>query len=313
MDTRFPDATDDSLDGAKQLVISGLGHALGEGAAGCDPAPFLKSPKLRKYMGVQDDLAVVAAGRALQSAGLPGTALGERTGLYLVVGYIPFEQSDIDVLLNGSLQDGRFDMGRFSTTGVRAVNGLLTFRCLPNMPAFHLSVNFEIQGPYFVTYPGPGQFYLALEQACLALQAGTIDRALVGGVAHQRNFLVESHFQRLPVPIDPEHLCDAAGCLILERFQTVRQRLPNGQSVPGALLDYQVTYHAHDPLEDAPAFQEQFLGIAGPAYNPPHLGPASLPALLSLQPAGAGGAPRTIEHRLSTRDGLQATSRWRLN
>ena len=41
-------------------------------------------------MGVQDDLAVVAAGQAAASAGL-GNALGERAGLYLSVGYLPFE------------------------------------------------------------------------------------------------------------------------------------------------------------------------------------------------------------------------------
>ena len=38
-----------------------------------------------------------------------------------------------------------------------------------------------------VNYPGPGQFYLALEAAAAALADGTIDVALVGGVAHQRN------------------------------------------------------------------------------------------------------------------------------
>lgn len=295
------------------LILSGLGHALYQGEATCDPMPFLKAPKLRKYMGVQDDLAVVAAANALRSAGLLGTALGERTGLYLVVGYIPFERSDIDGLLNGSLQDGQFDMSRFSTAGIRAVNGLLTFRCLPNMPAFHLSVNFEIQGPYFVTYPGPGQFYLALEQACLALCSRTIDVAIVGGVAHQRNFLVESHFQRLSSPVCPGQLCDAAGCVVLERAETLRDRMPGDGVIKGTLLDHRFTYRAFDPFEEAPAFEEQFLGIEVLADDTACLGPASLPAVLSLQPMSAPGAPRVVEHRLCTRDGMQATSRWRLN
>ena len=54
-----------------------------------------------------------------------------------------------------------------------ALNPLLTFRCLSNMPAFHVSVNFDVQGPYFVTYPGAGQLYLALEEAVDALRART--------------------------------------------------------------------------------------------------------------------------------------------
>src|SRR5439155_5672677 len=156
--------------------------------------------------GVQDDLAVVAAGRALASAGLGGAPLGERAGLYLVVGHVPFESADLDPLLAASTDEGRFSMARFSTAGFRAVNGLLTFRCLPNMPAFHVSTSFDVQGPYFVTYPGPGQFYLALEEALAALAEGEIDLALVGGAADQRNFLVEHHLGRLAHPTPPGRL-----------------------------------------------------------------------------------------------------------
>src|SRR5437667_1190818 len=153
MDARPEDA------GGDYVVVTGLGHVvIGPGDPPCDPMPYLKVKKLRKYMGVQDDLAVVAAAKALESAGLSGASLGERTGLYLAVGYIPFERADLDPLLAASLDaDGNFSMEAFSRAGFRTVNGLLTFRCLPNMPAFHVSTNYDIQGPYFVTYPGPGQ------------------------------------------------------------------------------------------------------------------------------------------------------------
>ena len=80
------------------LVVTGTAAIVlgGEhGETSCDPIPFLKVRKSRKFMGVQDDLAVVAAGRALQQAGL-GTNLGERTGLYAAIGFIPFDQSEID-------------------------------------------------------------------------------------------------------------------------------------------------------------------------------------------------------------------------
>ena len=86
-------------------------------------------------MGLQDCLALAAAARAVASAGLAGD-LGERCGLYLAVGFIPFERSDIERLLAGSVVDGRLDMAAFASTGIDSVNPLLTFRCLPNMPAF---------------------------------------------------------------------------------------------------------------------------------------------------------------------------------
>src|SRR4051794_35149647 len=231
MDTRPENGSDDPV------IVTGCGHVIVADAP-CDPTPFLKAPKLRKYMGVQDDLAVVAAARALQSARLVNYD-PERIGLYLVVGYIPFEQRDLDPLLAASLEDGRISMERFSTAGFRAVNGLLTFRCLPNMPAFHISVNCNIQGPYFVTYPGPGQFYLALEEALFALRENSVDVALVGGVANQRNFLVEYHHSRLDVPIPSDQLRDAAGCIVLERGAAA---LARGASFMVRLTHLQIDY-----------------------------------------------------------------------
>src|SRR5579864_7461334 len=102
MDARPEDA------GGDPVVVTGLGHVvIGPGDPPCDPMPYLKVKKLRKYMGVQDDLAVVAAAKALESAGLlartASEGLGERTGLYLAVGYIPFERADLDPLLEASL------------------------------------------------------------------------------------------------------------------------------------------------------------------------------------------------------------------
>jgi 3-oxoacyl-(acyl-carrier-protein) synthase len=299
------------------LIVTGLGHAV---RAPCDPAPFLKVPKMRKYMGTQDDLAVAAAGRALSCAGLlpGGGKVGpERIGLYLVVGYIPFESADIEPLVAASLEDGAFSMQRFSTEGFRAVNGLLTFRCLPNMPAFHVSVNFDVQGPYFVTYPGPAQFYLALEAARTALEEGEVDVALVGGVAHQRNFLVAHHFARIEPPVAADDLRDAAGFLVLERRSTARGR---GADCLARLLSLDVAYERHNPFEPA-ASPEEWLEDAGegeaPAEPPgqarqePHppvvaLGAASLPAALS-QEAGRRGR---LRHHLRSRDGFICTSAW---
>jgi hypothetical protein len=284
---------------ADPLIVTGLGHAVG---APCDPTAYLKVPKMRKYMGTQDDLAVAAAARALSSAGLhpgDGKMNPERVGLYLVVGYIPFESADIDPLVTASLDEGAFSMQRFSTEGFRAVNGLLTFRCLPNMPAFHVSVNFDIQGPYLVTYPGPGQFYLALEAGCTALAEGEVDVALVGGVAHQRNFLVSQHFARIEPPIASEDLCDAAGFLVLQRDSTAGCR--------ARLLSLNIAYQRHNPFE-APAVapQERMEGsltLAG------EMGAASLPAWLSQEAEHGAGQRR---HVLRSRDGFVCSSTWEL-
>lgn len=165
------------------VELTGVGCARGDE----DVRPFLRSPKMLKFMGKQDRLAVIAAKRAVGERPLP-----ELTGIYLAVGTIPFDLADLEPLARESVSNERFCMQAFSTRGLDQVNPLLTFRCLPNMPAFHVSLNLAVQGPYWVSYPGVGQFYQGLEQAVADLEAGAVDAALVGGVCDRDNFLVST-------------------------------------------------------------------------------------------------------------------------
>lgn len=289
-------------------VVTGFAHASpsdGDPQAG-DSLPFLKSRKSRKYMGVQDELAVVAAGRALAAAGLAGKSMGERTGLYLAIGYIPFEESDILPVLDASMEDGRFSMRRFADGGYQMGRPLLTFRCLPNMPAYHVSVNFGVRGPYLVTYPAAGQFALALEEARAALRQGEIDVALVGAVAHQRNFLVEHHFARLLPPVDRHRLRDIGAFLVLESAAHATER---GAQVRGRLCALEVNYQTFDPESSMPAQHERFEADGASLSDARQLGPASLPVWLSEAWSGTAPAMR-LSHQVSTRDGLVATSTW---
>jgi len=270
------------------LIATGVGACVPPaGGLQGEVLPWLKSRKMRKYMGKQDELAVIAAGRALTNAEVP-VADGSRVGVYLCIGYIPFERTDIDAITAGSLRDGEFSMEQFSTVGIEQVNPLLTFRCLPNMPAFHVSLNLGLRGPYFVTYPGIGQFYLALEAAASALCSGEIDCALVGGVADQRNFLVEYHFSRLPGASFERR--DAAAVLCLEtRAHAADRRAPRRAE----LLDFHIEYQPHDPLAAPPA-----------DFEDDALGPASLAC--ALHDAATG----ELAHVARTRDGFRVQSRW---
>jgi hypothetical protein len=273
-------------------VVTGAGHVVDEASA--DPARYLRQRKSVKFMGVQDRLAVVAAGRALEDAGLLRTPLGPRTGLYLAVGYLPFDQEDIDRLIETSTDGaGAISMPLYSTRGYTSVNPLITFRCLSNMPAYHISANFDLQGPYLVTYPGAGQLYLALEAAVEALRTGRVDRALVAGVAHQRNFLVEHHFSRTTPPVSRDRLADAAACVVLERGAATasRPRL--------CLQDLDVGYVPSHPFEGSRVARESPRLGDGLEY-----GPASLPLLISHSRGEA------LAHSLESADGIVARSTW---
>ena len=269
-----------------------------------DPSAYLRSKKTRKFMGTQDDLAVLAAGDALARAGLAAEALGERAGLFAVVGYIPFNREDIEPVLADSLEGEYFSMARFSAGGFQRAHPLLTFRCLPNMPAFHVSANFNVQGPYFVSYPGVGQVYGALEEACVELDSGRIDVALAFGVAHQRNFLVQHHFSRIEPPVAAGALWDAAACVILERAEQATGR---GARARIELIELAQRYTPHSSIADQIPQREQ---VTGGRLREGACGPASL--FTFLFDALASGGASEIVHTVDTRDHLSARSRWRV-
>jgi len=287
--------------------VTGAASLLLSDGMTCDPLPFLKVRKSRKYMGLQDDLAVVAAGRALESAGLTAP-LGERTGLFLAVGYIPFREDDIEPVLDASMVDGRFDVRRFGAGGFQRAHPLLTFRCLPNMPAYHVSVCFGIEGPYAVTYPGPSQLYAALEEARAALEEDRIDVALVGAVAHQSNFLVCHHFARLEPPVSSADLRDAAGFIVLEREAHARAR---GASLRARIESVRVDYDPFDILDQGRASGERVSTLpAAERAAIGEVGPALLPHALAHAIVERKGSGITLTHWLESRDGVRAESRW---
>ena len=300
------------------LVVTGVGSLVlaparadeedPSSAAQREVLPWLKSRKMRKFMGKQDQLAVAAAGRAARDAALDERTLQERTGLYLCVGHIPFERAQIEAIAQGSAQGGEFCMERFSTEAFERVNPLLTFRCLPNMPAFHVSLNLGMRGPYFVTYPCAGQFYLALECAAAALESGEVDVALLGAVADQNNFLVAYHFRRMlgARKLTDWEGIDASAFLCLERRDWAERR---AAEVRAELLSSEVSYAAPDPVGEPRPFAEEvtFAGAKIAAAQPTA---ASLP--LSLSRAVGGGDKGEFVHRLSAAGGIEATSRWRV-
>jgi 3-oxoacyl-(acyl-carrier-protein) synthase len=288
------------------VAVTGAGSiVLAPSEATVDPTPFLKVRKSRKFMGTQDDLAVVACGRALASAGL-AAPLGERTGLFLAVGYIPFREEDIGPVLAASMTDDgeRFDVRKFGAGGFQKAHPLLTFRCLPNMPAYHVSVSFDVQGPYCVTYPGPSQLYAALEEARAALEDGRIDVALVGGVAHQANFLVKHHFARVEPSTSAERLRDAAAMIVIETEAHAKAR---GARVRAHLDELRIAYAPFDVLSEGRASVETVDDV--PASD--EIGPALVAhALASAFESGRTGL---LVHTLEGRDGVSARSKWRLS
>jgi hypothetical protein len=182
-----------------------------------DIRPLLRERKSLKYMARQDRMATYAALKAVEQCAVDIRENGEQTGVYFAIGRIPFDQHPLDVLYEKSVEEGELSMYRFATDALPSLNPLLTFKCLPNMPAYHVSYNLQARGPYFVTYPGPGQWFQALQQAADDLLSGRVRFAIVGAVADQLNPLVRHHTQRT-APATVPQLVDAASVLILGNY-----------------------------------------------------------------------------------------------
>jgi 3-oxoacyl-(acyl-carrier-protein) synthase len=176
------------------------------------------------------------------------------------------------------------------------------------MPAYHVSANFDVRGPYFVTYPGPAQLYQALEEATVALASGQVDIALVGAVAHQRNFLVEHHFARLQPPTAAEALRDAGAFLVLEREEGAKAR---GARLLGRLAELSLSYQPFDACARWPEGSEELRIDEAPRAIATATGAAALGVALGEVLADSPAA-RRIVHRLQSRDGIVASSRWEL-
>lgn len=290
------------------VVVTGAGCARDPGL---DPRPLLKERKMRKFMGAQDRLALAAARAALESAGLEpeGPGLGPAAGLYLCVGYLPFERDDVDLVCEGSCAEGRFDLPAFVGAGYEAINPLLTFRCLSNMPAYHSSTNLGVQGPYVTSYAGRGQLYTCLEEALWALREGQIERALWGGVAYQRNFLVEHHLTRVERPRGPGGatlpLGDGAGVVVLEQAATATAR---GASPRLRLAGLELDYLPRDPATAPPEPPRESFGGATAWGVEEDLGVATLPVALATLLTESAPGVRT--HEALTDDGYRLQSAW---
>ena len=250
-----------------------------------DPKLYLTTPKSRKFMGKQDLLSVTALGRALETTNYQG----HRSGIYMSVGYIPFEKDILENIARLSSAGTKFSMNNFVKDAVSQLNPLLTFRCLPNMPVYHCSVNFNITGAYYVTHPSIGEFYQCLIRAIADLKSNRVDCAMVGACADMNNFLVTQCLRMKKLNITS--LTDSAAFIILKSFK--REEI-NEQDVIYTLSDFNLTYNPKHH-----SYSESFNRVNIPIY------PGSPSLALSLC-----GDDSKITHHGTTETGYIFKSKW---
>jgi 3-oxoacyl-[acyl-carrier-protein] synthase II len=130
------------------------------------------------------EFGVIGCQQAMQDAGLTkGSVPPERIGVEFASVMGATELDDLGPASKVSLRpDGSGpDMATWGSVGLNEVPPLWMLKYLPNMPACHASIIYDIQGPSNTQIPGDTAGAVALGEAVRIIRRGAADVMLVGG------------------------------------------------------------------------------------------------------------------------------------
>ncbi len=206
--------------------------------------------KTTKLMSRDIELAVVAADEAFNDAGLKTKAIDEsnitinpeRTAVIFGAGLISCDLVELAPAVAKSITDGKFDIRKWGAEGIEHLTPLWLLKYLPNMPACHIGIIHDIQGPSNSITCAEAAGQLAIGEAVQIIVRGSADVALTGGGEAKVNPLImlrqclnnraTADYNDNPTgacrPFDTDAkgsvFGEAAGCLILENPENAKKR-----------------------------------------------------------------------------------------
>jgi 3-oxoacyl-[acyl-carrier-protein] synthase II len=159
------------------------------------PKTYRKAVKL---MSRDIQLAVIAANEALVSAGLVTKGIDpekvninpERTAINLGAGLISCDLVELAPAVAVSIADGKFDIRRYGKEGLELMTPLWLLKYLPNMPACHIGIIHDLQGPSNTITCAESSAHLAIGEAAQIIARGNSDVELAGGAEAKVNPIV---------------------------------------------------------------------------------------------------------------------------
>lgn len=164
---------------------------------------FVTQRKSLKVMARDIQMAVAAAQLAFQNASLALPLTDpERFGVIVGSGVLNHEVNELAYSIQNSLEDGRMTLKKFGEEGLGALFPLWLLKYLPNMPACHVSILFDLQGPNNTVTTGASSGMQAIGEAFRIIQRGAADAMLAGGAESKVNPVGISQYQVLNVLAD---------------------------------------------------------------------------------------------------------------
>lgn len=157
--------------------------------------------KSLKVMARTVQLGVCAAQFAMKDSGIEkGKIDPTRIGVEFGSAIVHTELDDIGRAAKVSTQAGKVDLRIWGDAGLKEIPPLWMLKYLPNMPACHVSIQHDMQGPSNTMTVGDVSSLLALGEAYRVLNRNLVDFMLVGGTdskINPLNFVRQSLFQPL--------------------------------------------------------------------------------------------------------------------
>ena len=244
--------------GVGRVRLGGEGGLDFPGAAIRDfiPEKFVTQRKALKVMARDIQLAVAAADLAADDAGVKSLGNArDRFGILVGSGVLNHELDELAYSVSQSLgSDGRLDLLKFGSDGLSALFPLWLLKYLPNMPACHISILLDLQGPSNTLTTGPSAGLQAVCEAARIIRRGSADLMLAGGAESKLNPLGLSHYKMMGVLAgsEPGAVCrpfderssgivvgEGAGFLVLDEFEHAKKR---GARIYAEITGFGVSY-----------------------------------------------------------------------
>lgn len=239
-------AGDSGVRTLRNFDASALPVRIGAATEGFDAKQYLdkKERKTLKMMALTVQFAVAAARLALTEAKLDTQALDPlRFGVVMGTGTVPGELADLGEAARASWDESRrcIDFQRWGSVGMAQLPPMWMLNHVPNMPACHVSILNNAQGPNNTVTQSDAASLFALGEATRVLQRGAADVMLAGGADARVNpislarYSLFSHLshrndepERACRPFDVDRdgqvLGEGAGVMLLETLEHAQRR-----------------------------------------------------------------------------------------
>ncbi len=151
------------------------------------PELHLYNKKFLKVMSRDIQLGVSAASDAVRNAGIKkGSVDPERLGVSFGAGQIPTTPDELVEAVKLCADDS-FELTRWGEDFMGQITPLWMLRQLPNMPACHISIEHNAQGPNNTITSQDSSALLALSEAMRWIKRGAVDCMIVGACTSNIN------------------------------------------------------------------------------------------------------------------------------